>query len=64
MTRPTFAEFERKALANDEVKKEYDALSTVYKLRKELITLRTKAGLTQEELAEKLQAKKSDLSLL
>ena len=64
MTRPTFAEFKQKALANSEVKKEYDALSPVYKLRKQLITLRTKAGLTQEELAEKLHTKKSNISRL
>ena len=64
MTRPTFAEFKQKALANSEVKKEYDALSPVYKLRKQLITLRTQAGLTQEELAEKLHTKKSNISRL
>lgn len=62
--RPTFAEFKQKALANSEVKKEYDALSPVYKLRKQLIALRTKAGLTQEELAEKLNTKKSNISRL
>ena len=64
MTRQTFAEFKQKALANSEVKKEYDALSPVYKLRKQLIALRTKAGLTQEELAEKLHTKKSNISRL
>ena len=64
MTRPTFAEFKQKALANSEVKKEYDALSPVYKLRKKLIALRTEAGLTQEELAEKLHTKKSNISRL
>ncbi len=64
MIRPTFAEFKQKALANSEVKKEYDALSPVYKLRKQLIALRTKAGLTQEELAEKLNTKKSNISRL
>lgn len=64
MTRPTFSEFKQKALANSEVKKEYDALSPVYKLRKQLIALRTKAGLTQEELAEKLHTKKSNISRL
>lgn len=64
MTRPTFAEFKKKALANSEVKKEYDALSLAYKLRKELIVLRSKAGLTQEELAEKLHTKKSNISRL
>ncbi|MGD1918353.1 MAG: helix-turn-helix domain-containing protein [Pleurocapsa sp.] len=64
MTRPTLAEFKKKALANSEVKKEYEALTPVYKLRKQLIALRTKAGLTQEELAEKLNTKKSNISRL
>lgn len=64
MTRPTFAEFKQKALANNEVRKEYEALSPIYQLRKQLIALRTKAGLTQEELAEKLNTKKSNISRL
>ena len=40
MTRPTFAKFKQKALANSEVKKEYEALSPVYKLRKQLTVLK------------------------
>ena len=64
MNRSTLAEFKQKALANSEVKKEYEALATVYKLRKQLIALRTQAGLTQEELAEKLNTKKSNISRL
>ncbi|NJL51935.1 MAG: helix-turn-helix transcriptional regulator [Hydrococcus sp. SU_1_0] len=64
MNRPTFSEFKQKALANSEVKQEYEALSLAYKLRKELIAIRTKAGLTQEELAEKLHTKKSNISRL
>ena len=64
MTRPTFDEFRQKALANSEVRKEYDALSPVYKLRKQLIALRIKAGMTQEELAGKLNTKKSNISRL
>lgn len=64
MTRPTFAEFKQKALTDSEVKKEYEALSPVYKLRKQLIALRTEAGLTQKELAEKLNTKKSNISRL
>ncbi len=64
MERPTFKEFKRKALNDPEVKKEYDSLATEYKLRKQLIALRKKAGLTQEELAEKLHTKKSNISRL
>ena len=64
MTRPTFTKFKAKALANEEVKKEYEALSLAYDLRKKLIDLRKKAGLTQEELAEILQTQKSNISRL
>ena len=65
MTRPTFAEFKEKALANSEVRKEYEALSLAYDIRKKLITLRKKeAGLTQEELAASLHKQKSNISHL
>ncbi|MGK7943461.1 MAG: hypothetical protein AB4058_03235 [Microcystaceae cyanobacterium] len=52
MTRPTLANFKEKALENSEVREEYEALAVAYDLRKKLINLRKKAGLTQEELAE------------
>ena len=64
MTRPTFETFKKKALLNQEVKKEYDSLSTAYNLRKKLIAMRKKAGLTQEELAAMLMTKKSNISRL
>ena len=64
MTRPTFKRFKAKALANPKVREEYDSLSTAYGLRKNLIKLRKEAGLTQEELAEKLHTKKSNISRL
>ncbi len=64
MKRPTFAEFKEKALANGETRKEYEALSFAYDLRKKLIALRKEAGLTQEKLAEILHAKKSNISRL
>lgn len=64
MTRPTFKEFKTKALANPKVRKEYESLATAYGLRKNLIKLRKEAGLTQEELAEKLHTKKSNISRL
>ena len=52
MTRPTFNDFKRKALQKPGVKREYDTLVATYHLRKQLIEIRTKAGLTQEELAK------------
>lgn len=47
MTRPTLAKFKEKALTNSEVKKEYEALSVAYNLRKQLIAMRKTAGLTK-----------------
>ena len=38
--RPTFAKFKEKALENGEVKKEYEALTPTYQLRKILLALR------------------------
>lgn len=64
MTRPTFKEFKEKALRDQAVKEEYAALSAAYDLRKQLISLRMEAGLTQEELAELLHTKKSNISRL
>ena len=64
MTRPTFKEFKTKALKNPEVREEYESLATAYGLRKNLIKLRKEAGLTQEELAEKLHTRKSNISRL
>ncbi len=51
MTRPTFHDFKKKALRDPGVRAEYESLSAAYHLRKKLIGLRKKAGLTQEELA-------------
>lgn len=64
MNRPTFTRFKEKALNNNEVKKEYEALAVAYDLRKKLINLRKKAGLTQEDLAEILNTQKSNISRL
>ena len=64
MNRPTFSEFKKKALSNQLVSDEYKALSPAYELRKKLIALRKKAGLTQEELAHLLHTQKSNISRL
>ncbi len=64
MSVSTFEKFKKKALANPEVKEEYIALSPAYELRKKLIRLRKQAGLSQEQLAEKLHTKKSNISRL
>ncbi|MCP4270753.1 MAG: helix-turn-helix transcriptional regulator [Gammaproteobacteria bacterium] len=64
MSRPTLSEFKKKALANPSVKLEYEDLSAAYNLRKNLITLRQKAGLTQEQIATILHTQKSNISRL
>ncbi len=64
MKRPTFNGFKRKALQKPGVKREYDTLAATYRLRKQLIEIRIKAGLTQEELAGILHTKKSNISRL
>jgi predicted transcriptional regulator len=62
--RPTFQKFKKKALADPELAKEYNELFPAYALRKQLIKIRKNAGLTQEELAEILHTKKSNISRL
>ena len=62
--RPSLKEFKKKAFANPKVEKEYKELSPAYALRKQLIKIRKDAGLTQEELAEILHTKKSNISRL
>ena len=64
MTRPTLASLKKKALNDPEVRAKYEALSPAYTLRTKLIALRKAAGLTQEELAERLHTSKSAISRL
>ncbi|NOR68673.1 MAG: helix-turn-helix domain-containing protein [Methylomarinum sp.] len=62
--RPSLNDFKQKALENVEVKLEYEKLAPAYILRTQLIKLRKEAGFTQEELAEILHTKKSNISRL
>lgn len=64
MSRPTFSDFKQEALEKPEVQEEYLALSVTYDLRKKLIALRQKAGLTQQQLAAVLHTQKSNISRL
>lgn len=59
-----FKQFKQKALKNPEVRREYDFLEDEFSLIDQLITMRTKAGLTQEEVAKKLGTNKSNISRL
>ncbi len=62
--RTSLKDFKKKAFKDSEVKKEYDRLTPAYELRKQLIRIRKNAGFTQEELAELLNTKKSNISRL
>ena len=64
MDRLDFSDFKKEALNDEEVREEYVKLKPIYELRKQLIALRKEAGLTQEDLAEKLHTKKSNISRL
>jgi transcriptional regulator with XRE-family HTH domain len=62
--RTTLKDFKKQALQNPDVKSEYERLSSAYELRKQLIKIRKDAGFTQEDLAELLHTKKSNISRL
>lgn len=62
--RPTLKDFKKKALSDPEVAEEYRNLSPAYELRRQLIKIRKGAGLTQDQIAEILQTKKSNISRL
>ncbi|MBA3537805.1 MAG: helix-turn-helix transcriptional regulator [Tatlockia sp.] len=53
-----------RALQNQEVKTEYEKLDSEFQLIDSLLTIRKKAGLTQEEVASKMGTKKSNISRL
>lgn len=59
-----FKNFKQKALDNPEIRKEYDALQDEFSLIDQLVTMRTKAGLTQDEVAKRLGTNKSNISRL
>ena len=62
--RPTFANFKKKALQNEVLSKEYDALKPLFAIKKELIAARLSKGLTQDEIAKKIGTSKSNISRL
>lgn len=53
----THAELKKRALANPEVQKAYEALADEYAIAHELLHAREAAGLTQAEVAEKMHTK-------
>ena len=64
MVRKTFEQFRKKALKKRGVKAEYDALAPAFEMKRQMIALRKKAGLTQEQMADLLGTKKSNISRL
>ena len=62
--RPTFADFKKKALQNEEVEKEYNALKPLFAIKKELVAARIAKGLTQDDIAKKIGTSKSNISRL
>jgi DNA-directed RNA polymerase specialized sigma subunit len=62
--RPSFKSFKEKALENPEIKAEYEALQPIFELKKQMIQARLAANLTQEDVANLLHTKKSNISRL
>ena len=62
--RPAFKAFREKALKNPKVKAEYDRLAAAFHVKRQMIALRKRAGLTQEQMADLLGTRKSNISRL
>jgi transcriptional regulator with XRE-family HTH domain len=57
-------DFKAKALQNTEIKAEYDALAPLFNIKKQLVTARLAKGVTQEQIAQKINTSKSNISRL
>ena len=62
--RVSFQDFKNKALENAEVRREYEALKPIFELKKQMVKARMDAKLTQEDIANILHTKKSNISRL
>lgn len=60
----TLDELKKEFMQDPAFQKEYDALEEEFKLIDALIEMRQKSGLTQEEIAQKIGTKKSNISRL
>jgi transcriptional regulator with XRE-family HTH domain len=60
----THEELKAKALANADVRQEYDALEPEFELLRRMLQARKQAGLTQEEVAERMGTKRSAVARL
>ena len=59
-----YDEMLKEELKNPEFRKEYDALEEEFEVAKQVIDLRLKKGLTQKELAEKVNTSQSCIARL
>jgi ribosome-binding protein aMBF1 (putative translation factor) len=57
-------EVKKQLLQNPEVQKEYEELKVLYDIKHEIIRLRLEQGLSQKELADKINTKQSAISRL
>jgi len=57
-------EVKKQLLQNSEVQKDYEDLKVLYDIKHEIIRLRLEQGLSQKELAEKINTKQSAISRL
>lgn len=62
--RPSFEAFKEKAMQREEVKAEYNALMPIFELKNQMIKARLEANLSQEQVANILHTKKSNISRL
>lgn len=60
----TLDKLKSELMQNSEFKREYDSLEEEFKLIEALVEMRQKAGLTQEEIAQKMSTQKSNISRL
>ncbi len=62
--RPSFQDFKAEALKDPALRAEYEALKPIFELKKQMIKARMEARLTQEDVANMLHTKKSNISRL
>jgi hypothetical protein len=57
--RPNIQYLRARALQNPEVKAEYDALAPTFEIKRRMLAMRQAAGVTQEQMAERLGPRKA-----
>lgn len=62
--RPTFEKSKEKALRDPEFRAEYERLQPEYDLIRQLLSMRKRSGLSQEQLARRMGTKKPNISRL